>query len=195
MSKHMHPGAGKSSFELIDPARVFNELSLNKGSIFLDMGCGKGKYTFAASEILGNEGVIYSIDLWEEGIVSLREQASAKGINNIKAIVADLGERIPIESNMANVCLLATVLHDLVQIGAAENALREAARVLRPQGVLAVIEFNKVDGPPGPPLHIRLTPEEVEEMVVPHGFEKIKVVAVGRYNYLMLFSVHRKKNV
>ena len=195
MSKHMHPGAGKSSFELIDPARVFNELSLNKGSIFLDMGCGKGKYTFAAAEILGNEGVIYSIDLWEEGIVSLREQASAKGINNIKAIVADLGERIPIESNMANVCLSATVLHDLVQIGAAENALREAARVLRPQGVLAVIEFNKVDGPPGPPLHIRLTPEEVEEMVVPHGFEKIKVVAVGRYNYLMLFSVHRKKNV
>lgn len=185
----MPPGAGKSSFELIDRTTLFNELPISKGMIFLDMGCGSGNYTLAAAEILGSEGVLYSIDLWEEGIAFLREQASAKGINNIEAIVADIGEYIPVESSTVDICLVATVLHDLVQIGAAENALKEAARVLRPQGVLAVIEFNKVDGPPGPPIHIRLTPEQVEEMVIPHGFGKTKIVAVGPYNYLMLFSV------
>jgi response regulator RpfG family c-di-GMP phosphodiesterase len=64
-----------------------------------------------------------SSDLWEEGIAFLRDQASAKGINNMKAIVADLGKLIPLENNSVDICFMATVLHDLILIGAAENAL------------------------------------------------------------------------
>jgi ubiquinone/menaquinone biosynthesis C-methylase UbiE len=192
MSRGFPPGAGKSSFDLIDATKLFEALPLSKGSVFLDMGCGKGEYTFAAAEILGNEGVAYALDLWEEGIAFLQTQASAEGKSNIKAMVADVGRPLPIESHRVDLCLMATVLHDLVQIGAAENALREAARILKPQGVLAVVEFNKVDGPPGPPVHIRLSPEEVEEMAAPHGFKKTKTLAVGPYNYLMLFSAVEK---
>jgi hypothetical protein len=61
---------------------------------------------------------------------------------------------------------------DFVREGVAFEALKEAARVLKPNSVLAVLEFKKMDGPPGPYIDIRLTPEAVERPLSPHGFTK-----------------------
>jgi ubiquinone/menaquinone biosynthesis C-methylase UbiE len=187
--KENTPGAGRSSFSLIDPERVFGQLRLKRGSTFLDMASGRGEYAIAASQVIGDEGLVYAIDLWEEGIVTLVEQASAKGIKNLKPILGDIGKRIPIENKSVDVCLMATVLHELVLTESADGALKEAARVLNSDGFLAIIEFNKVERPPGPPIHIRLTPEDVESIVTPHGFRKERVIDVGPHNYLITFDL------
>ena len=68
-----------------------------------------------------------------------------------------------------------------------EKVLPEVVRVLKPNGLLAIVEFKKIDGPPGPPQHIRLSPEDVAAILVPHGFDKERLVDLGPYNYLMLF--------
>ena len=182
------PGAGKSSFDLVDAGRVFHELDLKRGSTFLDMGCGRGEYDIPISRIIGDEGLLYAVDLWEEGIATLVERCAAEGVRNVEAIVADVGKRIPIEDDTVDVCLMATVLHDLVVTRDSEGALKEARRILKFQGSLTIIEYKKIDGPPGPPIHIRLAPEEVETMAVPHGFAKGQVVEVGPYHYLITFD-------
>jgi ubiquinone/menaquinone biosynthesis C-methylase UbiE len=186
---HKKPlGAGWSSFGLIDAGRIFDVLGLKRGSTFLDIACGRGDYAIAASRIIGDEGLVYAVDLWERGIAALAKRCSAEGIKSVKAIVADVGKHIPIEDETVDACLMATALHDLVQARDAEGALREARRVLESQGSLAIVEFKKIEGPPGPPIHIRLAPEEVETMVVPHGFGKGRVVEVGPHNYLITFD-------
>ena len=181
------PGAGRSSFALVDKDKVFGELQLEGGISFLDLGCGRGEYALIASEIVGNEGVVYGIDLWEEGINFLQEEASARGSKNIKAMVADAGKKIPLEDTSIDVCFMATVFHDLVLANTAEGALKEVFRVLKEGGVLAILEFKKIDGPPGPPLSSRLAPEEVEERVIPYGFEIVGLKEMGPYNYLQSF--------
>ena len=181
------PGAGRSSFALVDKNKVFGELQLEGGISFLDLGCGRGEYALIASEIVGNEGVVYGIDLWEEGINFLQEEASARGSKNIKAMVADAGKKIPLEDTSIDVCFMATVFHDLVLANTAEGALKEVFRVLKEGGVLAILEFKKIDGPPGPPLSSRLAPEEVEERVIPYGFEIVGLKEMGPYNYLQSF--------
>jgi ubiquinone/menaquinone biosynthesis C-methylase UbiE len=186
---HKKPlGAGWSSFGLIDAGRIFDVLGLKRGSTFLDIACGRGDYAIAASRIIGDEGLVYAVDLGERGIAALAKRCSAEGIKSVKAIVADVGKHIPIEDETVDACLMATALHDLVQARDAEGALREARRVLESQGSLAIVEFKKIEGPPGPPIHIRLAPEEVETMVVPHGFGKGRVVEVGPHNYLITFD-------
>ena len=50
------------------------------------------------------------------------------------------------------------------------------------------MEFKKIDGPPGPPIHIRLTPEEVTDRLDPYGFKKERYVDVGTYNYLIMLK-------
>ena len=153
------------------------------------MACGTGQYAVAASEIIGDEGFVYAIDLWEEGIATLMEEVSVNGIKNIQAMVGDITRPMPIDRGSVDVCLMATALHELTLSQTADLALSEAARVLGSDGTLAIIEFDKIDRPPGPPIHIRLTPGDVKRIVAPHGFSRGRVTDVGPYNYLMTFNV------
>ncbi len=180
------PGAGKSSFDLIDAAVLLAALDLKPGSTFLDLGCGAGNYTFAVAEAIGTGGVIYALDLWEEGIAAVRQRATEECRANIKALWAEAG-KIPLPPASVDTCLMATVLHDLAEVGTAAGALAETTRVLKPGGTLAIVEFDKVEGPPGPPAAIRLAPEEVTRLVTPYGFRQTGINRVGPYNYLTKF--------
>jgi ubiquinone/menaquinone biosynthesis C-methylase UbiE len=180
-------GAGKSSFDLIDPALFFDSLQLDRHRVFLDVACGIGNYSLAVAEVLGENSIIYAIDLWPEGISSLQKEISKKKQTNIWATIGDISKRIPISNQSIDICLMATVLHDLVEVQSQHGALKEIARVLKPGGLLAIIEFIKVEGPPGPPIDIRLAAEEVESIVSPYGFLKEYIKDVGPYNYLAGF--------
>ena len=181
-------GAGKNSFDLIDTAKFFRELDLQKGISFLDVASGKGSYSLAASDIIGPQGNVFAVDLWAEGIEMLKTAAQAKGLENITAFVSDIGRRIPVEDQSIDVCLMATVLHDFVRDGIDRGALNEIVRVIKPSGCLAVMEFKKIDGPPGPPIHIRLSAEEVADMLGHYGFKNKRTADVGPYNYLILLE-------
>ena len=192
-AKESPPGAGGSSFELIDARALFGELRLKKGSAFLDIACGRGKYSIAASKIIGEKGSVYAVDLWPEAIAALKNEASGRGISNIKAEVADVGKKIPRENRTVDAALMATVLHDLVESGKAEAALKETARVLKPGGVFAVVEFKQIEGPPGPPIAVRLSAAEVEGLVSPFGFKTRRILDLGPYNYLMVFRLQPRR--
>lgn len=58
---------------------------------------------------------------------------------------------------------------------------------MKPGGPLAVVEFDKMEGPPGPLVWIRLGTEEEENLVSHYGSEKTRLARVGLYNYLILF--------
>ena len=180
------PGAGKSSYDLIDPGALWAALNLPQGITFLDLGCGQGNYSLAAAHLIGPAGVVYAVDLWEEGLAALKARAVREGRANLKPLAAG-ASRVPIESRSVDVGLMATVLHDLVEAGTATGALTELTRVLKPWGLLAIVEFDKIDGPPGPPRHIRLDPAAVEALVAPYGFARQRTVKLGPYNYLMTF--------
>jgi ubiquinone/menaquinone biosynthesis C-methylase UbiE len=181
-------GAGKSSFELVDIKRLFSELRLSEDSVFLDVACGRGAYAIAASAYIGQTGRIYAVDLWEEGIAALQREIKVRHINNISALVADVDKRIPIADLSIDVCLLATVLHDLITDNTDDGALKEIKRVLKPRGRLAVIEFKKIEGTMGPPMGVRISPEEVTARLLPYSLHIAKTMDIGPHNYLSLFS-------
>jgi len=185
-SSHKPPGAGKSSYDLIDPGTLWAALNLPQGITFLDLGCGQGNYSLAAASRIGPTGIVYAVDLWEEGIAALKERAAREGRANLKPLAAPAGQ-VPMESRSVDMGLMATVLHDLVEAGTAAGALAEVTRVIKPGGLLAIVEFDKIDGPPGPPRHIRLDPAEVEALVAPYGFARQQTLKLGPYNYLITF--------
>jgi ubiquinone/menaquinone biosynthesis C-methylase UbiE len=187
MEKDKPIAAGKSSFELIQPELLFPALELGEDTVFLDVACGVGGYALAVAELIGPGGMVHAVDLWPEGIELLRQAAAAQGLGRIVAQVADVSRRIPLPDREADVCLIATALHDLKEIGAHEATLREIARVVKPGGLLAVVEFKKIEPPPGPPRRIRLSPDEVEQLAGGLGFSRERLLEVGPFNYLLLF--------
>ena len=181
-------GAGKSSFGLIDTAKFFRELDLKEGVTFFDVACGRGSYSLAVSDIVGKEGRVYAVDLWEEGILNLRKEAASKGSQNLEAFVSDVSQNIPIENACVDVCLMATVLHDLVGDQIERGALKEIVRIIKPEGTLVIVEYKKEDGPPGPPKPVRLSPQEVDTLISPYGFRQKHLTEISANHYLQIFK-------
>lgn len=181
-------GAGKSSFELINSDILKDVLPVKAGSAVLDLACGKGIYSMFLSNLVGDTGLVYAVDLWEEGLQILGKEIENKNISNILPMMNDATEEIEIDDYSVDVCMMATVLHDFYEMNKAVSVLKRVKTILNPGGYLAVIEFKKIEGPPGPPMKIRLSEGDIEKIVTAHGFRKIKTVDIGDYNYLMMFQ-------
>jgi ubiquinone/menaquinone biosynthesis C-methylase UbiE len=181
-------GAGKNSFGLIDTTKFFREVNLKKGNIFLDVACGWGAYSLAAADRVGENGQVYAVDLWEEGISSLKKEADTKGIKNLATFVGNVAQKIPVDDDCVDVCLMATVLHDLVADKVERQVLKEVVRVMKTESTLAIVEYHKKEGPPGPPKPVKLSPQEVDQIVSAYGFKQRRYTEVGPDNYLQLFT-------
>jgi ubiquinone/menaquinone biosynthesis C-methylase UbiE len=179
--------AGSSSFDLIDAEKAFAIIDTKPNSRFLDLACGTGRYSIEIADKIGDKGTVYAVDLWQEGIDTLNREIGERNIKNIKTIVADIRNRLPLEDNSIDSCLMATILHDLSRIDR-EATLREISRVVKPGGMLNIIEFKKIDKGPGPPLRIRMDEEAVEALVAQYGFRKVAGSEVGEFNYLLKYK-------
>jgi ubiquinone/menaquinone biosynthesis C-methylase UbiE len=179
--------AGKSSFDLIDTEKTFAIIDVKPDSSFLDLACGSGNYSIAIAIQIGEKGTVYAVDLWQEGIEALKQAINIKGIKNIKTILADISKELPLEGSSIDSCLMATIVHDLSKSDQ-ESAIQEVARLVKPGGLLNIIEFKKIDKGPGPPVNIRLDEEQIEALVTPYGFEKVIISEVGEFNYLLKYK-------
>lgn len=179
--------AGKSSLDLIDLPGFFAAVEIHPGAQVLDAACGAGLYSLEMAKVLDERGLIHAVDLWKEGIESLKDTIRDRNIANINPVLADISKHIPLDNESIDFCLMATVLHDLSTEEQAA-ALLETGRVLKPGGTLAVIEFKKIDTGPGPPVHIRISEQEAEDKIRKFGFRKTDHGEIGQYNYLMKFE-------
>ena len=186
-----HRHAGMSSKAFLNAERVLQETGLRSGDIFLDVGCGEGHFSIAASKIVGTKGKGYALDSYEKSIAVLKGQIHREHIGNIEAIVADVTQKMPLPDAIIDVCLMANVMHGFLANGEVPRVMTETARVMKTGSTLVVVEFQKIAGPPGPPISIRMTPEELEALISGYGFKKDRVVEVGPIHYAAMFrTVH-----
>jgi ubiquinone/menaquinone biosynthesis C-methylase UbiE len=188
MSEQSPTAAGKSSYDLIDTDHFWKVLPLAPGMTVLDLACGAGRYTLPLSARVGASGRVIAVDLWSEGIDQLREALYLSGIKNVETHLADATRPLPLASASVDLCLMATVLHDFTAEDSDRAVIAEVARILTPEGILAVVEFIKQDGPPGPPKTVRLSLGEVSAKLQPFGLIRFgAVVELGRHTYYAQF--------
>ncbi|MCZ3364859.1 MULTISPECIES: class I SAM-dependent methyltransferase [Methanobacterium] len=184
--KHFHHG--RSSKEILDSNRVLSTVGLKKGDTFLDAGCGDGYMSIAASKIVSNEGKIIAVDVWEESINAFKEKIESENIKNIDAEVANITQKIPVDDESIDILYMGNVLHGFVENNEVETVMKEIHRVIKKGGSFAVVEFKKEESTHGPPLHVRITPEDIEKIVKNYGFSVNKVEEVGTYHYAIILT-------
>lgn len=182
--KHFHHG--RSSKEILDPNRVLSAIGLKEGDVFLDAGSGDGYMSLAASSIVGEKGKVYAVDIYEESMDILKKEINSRNIENITPIIADISKKIPIKDETVDICYMANVLHGFVQNNDVDNVMSEIKRVIKPKGTFAVVEFKKNENTPGPPMHVRIAPKKIKEIVESHYLVFKKVEKVGDHHYAVI---------
>jgi len=69
-----------------------------------------------------------------------------------------------------------------------KSAIQEVSRLVKPGGILNIIEFKKIDEGPGPPENIRLGEREIDDLITPYGFEKLIYNEIAEFNYLVQYK-------
>ncbi len=178
---------GISSYNRFDVNLVFEKLGLKEGQIFLDLGCGAGDYSIKASNCVGSKGIVYALDQWNEIENRLNNKAKLLGIKNLRALTADIKDKILLDDKTCDVCFICTVIHgiDLSKYG--KNLFEELYRITKKKGKLAIIEIKKEETSFGPPMEIRLSPDELESLITEFGFRKISYTDLGSF-YMIEFE-------
>lgn len=179
--------AGKSSYDLLDPETLFASLPLESVGRALDLGCGTGNYSLALARRLPADASVLGVDLWPEGIESLTAKAKMEGLSNVTGLVGDLADLGEVEDHTIDLALMATVFHDLVERSEEGATLTALKRVLKVGATLAVVEFKKINARPGPPEHIRLSPEELQTFLAAAGFALVRTTDLGEHLYLSIY--------
>ena len=122
-----------------DPYKLLRVAGLKRGQKVLEVGCGPGFFTIPAAKIVGEEGVVYAVDVHPPAIERVKEKIEIEGIKNAKPILTNASDTgLPDQS-----IDLAFIFGLRYIAGGLENVIAEIHRILRPEGVLS---FEKTKG-------------------------------------------------
>lgn len=122
------------------PEDIIERSGFAEGMTVLEVGCGSGAYTLYVAEKVGHSGKVYALDLQEKMLSQLERKIRRWGSRypgNVEPLQASAYE-IPLQENSVDIVYFITVLQEIPD---RQRALKEAKRVLKKGGILAVTEF------------------------------------------------------
>ena len=113
------------------PERILHEMGLREGQTVLDYGCGIGSFSIPAAKMVGDDGVVYALDIHPLAIKAVEKKIEKKQIANIKTILSSRGTGLPDQS------VDVVLLYDVFQmVSDRDKLLDELHRVLKSGGIL-----------------------------------------------------------
>ena len=169
--------------EYLPDDRLIDLLALEGGETVLDYGAGTGRLALAAEGRLGPGGRVVAVDESEEMLERLRERLAAAGSRVEPVAIAE--NRIPLADRSVDRVIAVNLLHEV----RGEAALGEIRRLLRPEGILLVADWERGRDPGrvlGPPDEILYTEPEAAAELERAGFAVERRGARLPYHFTLL---------
>lgn len=123
-------------FETPKKRRVkLKKAGVKEGQVIVDLGCGPGRFTILASRIVGQEGKVYALDIHPLNTAIVAARIGIEGVKNVSVILTDCcATGLP--NNAIDLVFINDSFHEFNKLG----CLKEASRILKPDGILAIDE-------------------------------------------------------
>lgn len=167
--------------KVLPPEKIIEISGLKSTDIVVDYGCGNGYLTIEIAKRLEAPGIVYAVDISQEMLSDLIERLD----NNLKNFVIPVllkDSILPLESSSVDIFFALNVMHEVED---PKVVVKEAYRVLKKSGKIAVVEWKKEKTPKGPPIEERLSVEEMKNMLEKNDFGSFLVYEFP-YHYLIL---------
>jgi arsenite methyltransferase len=166
---------------------------MQAGEVVLDLGSGGGLDVFLAARQVGANGFVYGVDMTDEMLELARRNAAKMGVTNVEFRKGHI-EDIPLPDATVDVIISNCVINLSPDKG---ETLREAFRVLKPGGRLAVSDIvidGDLDDLPVSEAQVRtalswagciagaLTIDQFKTLLADAGFEDIRIDIRQRYS-------------
>lgn len=161
-----------------EPLDILDAIDVKPGSTCVDLGCQTGAFTIPLAGRVGKDGRVYAVDSSVANLDLLKARKPGANMTTLRAELSDT--RLP--AAFADLVLAAFSLTTAGNPGA---VLSEAARLLKPGGRLAVVEWRPVAPPPGPPLDRRIRNDRLQRLMETYGFSAVKRVREGAVYYTL----------
>lgn len=165
-----------------NPENIVEKLELQDGSVVADFGCGSGYFSLPIAKKIGEQGVVYSLDILPQSLETVISKAKSAGFNNIITKRVNLekegGSRLPDSS-----CDWVIMKCILFQNKNKEIILTEASRILKKGGKVLIIEWNMKDSTIGPEINLRISKEDLTEIIQKMGLSILKELPVSDFHY------------
>jgi len=170
------------SVRFIDPMMVINQLGMSAGVKAADFGCGSGYFSVPLAQIIGNEGILYSLDVLPQSLESVESRAKILGLTNIitKRVNLEKENGSKLETNGLDWVILKDMLF---QNGKKDVIIKEAYRVLKSGGRMLVVEWNENDSSVGPEQNLRIKKNDLVNLIQTQKFSIEKEVNAGDFHY------------
>ncbi len=168
------------------PARAVAALGVEHGMKIADFGAGSGAYIYAFAEALLGSGVVYAIDVQNDLLRRIKNEADRRGNKNVEIIWGDLetfeGSKL---APLLDLVLLSNILFQLEDHVA---VVTEAMRIVRPGGRVAIIDWTDSFGGMGPHKDAVVTRDEAYELAQSVGLVFLKEFSAGSHHYGLIFK-------
>ncbi len=166
------------------------EFGLIPGQVVADFGSGSGHYALAMSKVLGQKGKVYAIDLQPDILVRISREAEVRDQDNIRVVLGDISK--PKGTLLKDECVNAVVFTNILfQLESKEPAILVAVRILKPEGLVCVVEWSDLSLLPKSKTigHERATTkEEIKDLFMSFGLNFEREFEAGDIHYGLIFK-------
>ncbi len=153
--------------QMMPPSLILEKLGLSKDDDMADIGCGIGYFTLPAARMIHPENKVYALDIMNEMLDEVKARYEKEKINNI-TLMQTLEYDLKLEDEKVSFALLVNVLHE---VDDKPRMLKEIQRILKNNGRIALIEFDKRQTESGPPVEHRIEQDEALKLLEKAGFQ------------------------
>lgn len=163
--------------------RVIGALGITEGMRIADLGAGTGVFTLPLAAAVGPSGKVYAVDV-DAGLLDIvSSKARAAGGRTIETVVA--GATDPKLPEPVDLIFICDTMHHLPNQA---EYVKQFAKLLRPGGRVAVIDFKAGHWPQGHD-SFAITPAQVDAWMEAAGFTRSAAHTFLATNF---FHVYRR---
>jgi SAM-dependent methyltransferase len=166
--------------EYFHPDRIWEVLKPEPQCTLIDIGAGVGFLTLPFAERFP-QAKAYGCDILEGMVGLLREDAANRGLGNITTVLM-APNAIDLPDDSADFIVMGQLHHEL---DAPEPLMVECNRLLKPGGVVAIIDWADADNGKSPPVGRRVPVARMQGQLEDAGFSHIETHDVYDYHTFM----------